>query len=285
MELEAAVSVVACAPSSPPSTPPLTVLSTGPSRTASVAAVAARVRQLSEQRGPPPEAHRQVDGSFVLAMEDGSTLRWASRPDGTFRLPERTKAGHSLYAVPFNPSPYSPSTCTPEVHAARDDDGRNSSLCRRTVSKGSAVGSQGDAAAAKIERMKGRAALARAQAELRVAMAERTEQLIAAGEPCQDAEEQPDGSFLVSLEDRSTLRWTRRPNGSWRKPEHKKAGWVGDLEQERYLAPALKALKDREGQVHSRRLGDLEREPCRGVLWEVPCFSGSSVSDSWMLWQ
>lgn len=34
------------------------------------------------------------------------------------------------------------------------------------------------------------------------------------------------------------MRWTRRQNGTWRKPEHVKAGWVGDLEQKKYVCPS-----------------------------------------------
>lgn len=47
----------------------------------------------------------------------------------------------------------------------------------------------------------------------------RVKQLLALPEPPQEAEAQADGSYLLVLEDGSSLRWTRRPDGSWRKPE------------------------------------------------------------------
>ena len=37
--------------------------------------------------------------------------------------------------------------------------------------------------------------------------------------PGDDAEEQADGSFLQRLGDGTTLRYTQRKDGSWRKPE------------------------------------------------------------------
>lgn len=36
------------------------------------------------------------------------------------------------------------------------------------------------------------------------------------------------------------MRWTRRPDGSWRPPERIRAGWVGELEQPKYKIPALR---------------------------------------------
>lgn len=73
--------------------------------------------------------------------------------------------------------------------------------------------------------------------------------------PPENAVEQADGTFLLELEDGATVKWTKRPNGTWRKPEHKKAGWVGDLEREKYVPPALK-----NGE-HLRLDPDFLREP------------------------
>jgi len=53
--------------------------------------------------------------------------------------------------------------------------------------------------------------------------------------PPAEAVKQSDGSHVLTLEDGSTMRWTRRLDGSWRKPEHKKAGFVGELEQQKYV--------------------------------------------------
>mmetsp|Transcript_18335 Transcript_18335/g.64410 ORF Transcript_18335/g.64410 Transcript_18335/m.64410 type:complete len:306 (+) Transcript_18335:67-984(+) len=72
-------------------------------------------------------------------------------------------------------------------------------------------------------------------------------------EPPREAVRQSDGSYTLELEDGTSCRWTRRPDGSWRKPERKKAGWVGDLEQKKYVSP---------GQVQADRVReDLGRAP------------------------
>jgi len=49
------------------------------------------------------------------------------------------------------------------------------------------------------------------------------------------------------------VRWTRRPDGTWRRPERKRAGWVGDLEQKKYVSPgAAEAERLREQEGYSR---------------------------------
>lgn len=62
------------------------------------------------------------------------------------------------------------------------------------------------------------------------------------GGPPPDAVVQPDGSFLHELADGSSVRWTQRPDGSWRKPERTRAGWAGEKpggspQQSRRAAP------------------------------------------------
>lgn len=42
---------------------------------------------------------------------------------------------------------------------------------------------------------------------------------------------------MLTLDDGSTMRWTRRPDGTWRKPERVKAGFIGELEQKKYTLP------------------------------------------------
>mmetsp|Transcript_70913 Transcript_70913/g.197036 ORF Transcript_70913/g.197036 Transcript_70913/m.197036 type:complete len:403 (+) Transcript_70913:47-1255(+) len=123
--------------------------------------------------GPPAEALVQEDGSHVHFLGDGSSLRWAQHPDGTWGRPEHRRASASKLA---------------EAEA----NGNGSSNGHETA------------------RLKG---------------------------PPPGAVEHSDGSFLLELDDQSTLRWTRRADGSWRKPEHKRSGWVGDLESEKYLPP------------------------------------------------
>lgn len=63
------------------------------------------------------------------------------------------------------------------------------------------------------------------------------------GRPPPEAELQEDGSHILVLPDGSTCRWTQRQDGSWRKPERKRVGWIGDLEANsaarRYVPPPL----------------------------------------------
>eukprot|EP00931_Biecheleriopsis_adriatica_P022401 TRINITY_DN14406_c0_g1_i1.p1 TRINITY_DN14406_c0_g1~~TRINITY_DN14406_c0_g1_i1.p1 ORF type:complete len:283 (-),score=52.59 TRINITY_DN14406_c0_g1_i1:147-941(-) len=53
--------------------------------------------------------------------------------------------------------------------------------------------------------------------------------------PPPEAVKQADGTYLLCHEDGSTSRYSKRPDGSWRKPERVRAGYVGDLEQEKYV--------------------------------------------------
>jgi len=73
--------------------------------------------------------------------------------------------------------------------------------------------------------------------------------------PPWDAVRQPDGSLIKNLEDGSTMRWTIRPDGTWRKPEHKRAGWTGSLEQRKYVPKGLDAEQayKAELQAHYNR--------------------------------
>lgn len=67
--------------------------------------------------------------------------------------------------------------------------------------------------------------------------------------PPVEAQKQADGSFVLPQEDGSTLRWTRRPDGTWRRPEHRKAGYVGELEQAKYVSPGAKIEQNRQAQM------------------------------------
>lgn len=55
--------------------------------------------------------------------------------------------------------------------------------------------------------------------------------------PPPDAVLQLDGSFLCLQPSGSSIRYSRYLNGEWRRPERRRAGWVGDLEVERYRPP------------------------------------------------
>jgi len=46
-----------------------------------------------------------------------------------------------------------------------------------------------------------------------------------------------DGSFMCWLTDGSSVRYSQRMDGTWRRPERRKAGWIGDLEIPRYQPP------------------------------------------------
>lgn len=59
--------------------------------------------------------------------------------------------------------------------------------------------------------------------------------------PDPDAERQSDGTYLKVLPDGSRMRWSRRPDGTWRKPERTRAGFTGELEQKKYVPAAVAA--------------------------------------------
>jgi len=159
---------------------------------------------------PPPEATQQADGSFLLLQEDGSTVRWTRRPDGAWRKPEHKRAGWSFressntgFREPSSiEQPRAPSASSEPPETPKQWLERNGSNERE-----------------------------------RPPPAPRYEP---PETPPEAAVQQEDGTFLLELDDGSTVRWTKRPNGTWRKPEHKKAGWVGDLERETYVVPAVR---------------------------------------------
>lgn len=155
-------------------------------------------------REPPPESIAQVDGSFVLNQEDGSSVTWTRRPDGSWRKPVHHRSGWGSRK---------------HTEVVEDQRPTNKDFCQegeKRVGHGHFEASQ---------------YLPKAPPPPKYEPPE---------SPPEEAEEQPDGTFLLELEDGSTVRWTKRPNGTWRKPEHKKAGWVGDLEREKYTIPAVR---------------------------------------------
>jgi len=80
-------------------------------------------------------------------------------------------------------------------------------------------------------------AQARAKAE---AFAKKVAHILSLSEPPEEAVREPDGTSTLELEDASMLRWSQRLDGTWRKPERRRAGWVGDLERETYVMPKFR---------------------------------------------
>jgi hypothetical protein len=83
---------------------------------------------------------------------------------------------------------------------------------------------------------------------------------MASNEPPREAVKQPDGSWVLQMEDGSSKRWTRRPDGTWRKPEHVRAGWVGELEQQKYVSRGT-ALEDQRQAQMQAQLGRIPGAP------------------------
>jgi hypothetical protein len=197
------------------------------------AAVAERVRELSAKGAPPEDAQAQADGSFWLTLQDGSTLRWSQRKDGTWRRPERLAPG-------LRPKLLMQAVVTDCTEKPRQNFYESASFLAEDRQR-PVVQSSGEQLAPSMPVTTPPSASPRdsREAQLEVAMRVRSlvAELSALGRPSDAAEQQDDGSFLMTLEDQSTLRWTERPNGTWRKPEHKKAGWIGELEQVKYTPP------------------------------------------------
>lgn len=76
-------------------------------------------------------------------------------------------------------------------------------------------------------------------------------------EPPREAVKQSDGSYIVQNGDGTTTRHTRRPDGTWRKPERTRAGFVGELEQTKYVSKGAAIEEQRQTQM----LKELGRVP------------------------
>jgi hypothetical protein len=172
-------------------------------------------------REPPAESIALADGSFVLNQDDGSSVTWSRRPDGSWRKPVHHRSGWSSRK---------------NTEVVEDQRPTNKDFCQEG------------------EKRLGHGQFEAAQYFPKVPPPRYEPPEI----PPDEAEEQPDGTFVLELEDGSSVRWTKRPNGTWRKPEHKKAGWVGDLEREKYTIPAV-----RNGE-NLMMDPDYLREPRRG---------------------
>jgi len=148
-------------------------------------------KQQGIDAGPPKEAELQTDGSYLQTLDDGSSLRWTQRPDGSWRKPEHRRAAATSVRQQLSPAlKHVDSSAAPSSEASKS--------AANPYPMGFPV------------------------------------------EPPEEAVEQADGSYLLELLSGATLRWTMRPDGSWRKPEHKREGWVGDLELEKYQPPPVR---------------------------------------------
>lgn len=70
--------------------------------------------------------------------------------------------------------------------------------------------------------------------------------------PPKEAVKQADSSYIEQMEDGSTMRYTRRPDGTWRKPEHRRAGFVGELEQAAYVSKGKELENNRQAAMQAQ---------------------------------
>ena len=59
-------------------------------------------------------------------------------------------------------------------------------------------------------------------------------EIMGSNSPPPDAVLQSDASFLCVRRDGSSSRYAQRLDGSWRKPEHRRTGWVGCVHMNGY---------------------------------------------------
>lgn len=79
-------------------------------------------------------------------------------------------------------------------------------------------------------------------------------------EPPREAVKQSDGSYISQNGDGTTNRHTRRPDGTWRKPERTRAGFVGELEQTKYVSKGA-AIEDQRQAQMMKELGRVPGAP------------------------
>lgn len=221
-------------------------------------------------REPPPEA-RQPDGTWSMTMEDGSTVTWSRRPDGTWRKPERRRAGFVgeleqqkyvnparrngavpdpefdragiPFSVPGMPPPQTVPGMGPDTFPSLGESmSKSSKRNERRKEQRAAVREEkllqaimeGSGAPTGQPASPPAPAAAPAPSEEPKAPAPAPPP---GREPPPDAKKQPDGSVLQICEDGTTLRWSRRNDGSWRPPEKTRGPGPG-LVAEGHGAPA-----------------------------------------------
>lgn len=115
------------------------------------------------------------------------------------------------------------------------------------------------------------------------------------GAPPLDAVQQADGSFVQERPDGSTLRWTKRPDGSWRKPERARSGTTAlsaataNLERQK-ISPPRTALQPPEKGTSAMAAVDLPetanraKEQEAATPAETPTGAKHPLQHRWNLW-
>jgi len=149
----------------------------------------------------PKEAVEQLDGSFAVHLQDGSSWRWSLRPDGSWRKPERHRKGWSSDKSPPVQSSLKPSPPHQEPIEEK--------LEQIIMEAAAAAGNNGSGSST------------------------------GGSDNGREFVEQEDGT-LVDSQNGSSLSWTQRPDGTWRKPYRRRFGWVGEMDRQQYLPPPLR---------------------------------------------
>eukprot|EP00913_Durusdinium_trenchii_P025447 g23889.t2 len=179
---------------------------------------------------PPEEALARSDGSRLQLLEDQTLLRWTQRSNGSWRKPEIWPVDKDqLEWLTWEISQQQAELA--EKRAAKEEEARRrraeklaSAPAALAAAKDGARDERGSSWPDLENQLQcGRAAKAGAGADVDVS--ERLKELICLREPPSDALEQADGTFQMTLDDGATITWTRRPDGTWRRPEHRRAGW------------------------------------------------------------
>jgi len=256
-----------------------------------------------EYSEPPRGALRQPDGAYTAVMADGSTYRWSQRPDGSWRKPERVGAGRATAleqvraAVPLGRSIPGADDSMLEGADQKTKNARKNER-KKELRREKAEAKEADrvANAPTLSEVLAAAQPRISPPEPEVSSPEKngtaaesppSEGRLSRGgdsnksvpleltrEPPSNAELLGDGTYSLTLEDGSTVRWTKRPDGTWRKPERTRAGFVGELEQKKYKCPGLhqeerlKAVLDDEEELEAAltklRIGDEEKQVTAG---------------------
>lgn len=200
------------------------------------------------------------DGSRLQLLEDNSLLRWTQRSNGSWRKPE-------LWPVDKDQLEWLTAQISKhQVDFAEKREAERVAKEERIKRERMEKLAQAPAAVAAA---KAAAAAAKAGGPDVDVTGERIAQLLSLREPPPEAH-QADGAVQIDLQDGATIRWTKRPDGTWRKPEHRRAGWVDELEQAKYIPPTMRLP---EGATNGATRAVL--------LWDADYDRGPAVSKSY----